>query len=107
MTNEELHAAMLAFIETQDGNYDTEWYASPRDFAEITLSDFAASIGITLDVPPFVRRKTEPEISRAEMLKRLMPEIVKAFDIEYARYTKEHFVCSGCGMPHCECDEYE
>ena len=91
MTNEELHAAMLAYIETQDGNYDTEWYASPRDFAEITLSDFAASIGIALEVPPFVRRKTEPEISRAEILKALMPELTKMFDVQLDRYMKEKY----------------
>ena len=91
MTNEELHAAMLAYIETQDGDYDTEWYASPRDFAEITLSDFAASIGITLEVPPFVRRKTEPEISRAEILKALMPELTKMFDVQLDRYMKEKY----------------
>jgi hypothetical protein len=89
MTHEELKAAMLAFIETQDGEYDTEWYASPRDFAEITLSDFAASIGIVLDVPPFVRRKTEPEVSRSELMQQLMPEITKMFDIEYSRRMKE------------------
>lgn len=82
MNNEELKAKMLEFIETQDGDYDDEWYASPRDFAAVILSDFAKHLGLVLDVPPYVPLKTKPEINRAELLKELMPQVSKLLDNE-------------------------
>lgn len=85
MTNEELRKKMLAFIETQDGDYDDEWYASPRDFAAVTLTDFAEYLGIELVVPDHIPRMKKPEVDRAEMMKALLPEIEKIFNIEYAK----------------------
>ena len=82
MDTEQLSKLMLEFIETQDGEYDDEWYASPRDFAAVVLSDFAKHMGFNLDVPPYVRRKTQPEINREQLLKELLPEISKVLDFE-------------------------
>ena len=48
MNNEELTQKMLEFIETQDGDYFDEWYASPREFASTILTDFAKYLGIGL-----------------------------------------------------------
>jgi hypothetical protein len=85
MTEEELKAKMLAFIETQDGDYDDEWYASPRDFAATILSDFSEYLGLELVVPEHVPQLKKPEIDRNEMFKALLPEISKLFDIEYKK----------------------
>jgi hypothetical protein len=85
MTEEELKAKMLAFIETQDGDYDDEWYASPRDFAATILSDFSEYLGLELVVPEHVPQLKKPEIDRNEMFKALLPEISKIFDIEYKK----------------------
>lgn len=82
MNEEELKTKMLEFIETQNGDYDEEWYASRRDFASVVLSDFAEHLGLTLDVPPYVRRKTQQEINRAELLKELLPHISKVLNFE-------------------------
>jgi hypothetical protein len=51
MTNKELVKNMLAFIETQNGDYFDEWYASPRDFAATILDDFAKYLGIEMIIP--------------------------------------------------------
>jgi hypothetical protein len=85
MTEEELKAKMLAFIETQDGDYNDEWYASPRDFAATILLDFSEYLGLELVVPEHVPQLKKPEIDRNEMFKALLPEISKLFDIEYKK----------------------
>jgi hypothetical protein len=89
MTEGELTAKMLAFIETRDGDYDDEWYASPRDFAATILSDFSEYLGLELVVPKHVPQLKKPEIDRHAMFKSLLPEISKLFDIEYQEYIKE------------------
>ena len=85
MNNEDLKEKMLAFIETRDGDYFDEWYASPRDFAATVLSDFAEHLGIELVVPEYVPRKTRPQVDREALLKALMPGIRDLFDIEYKK----------------------
>jgi len=86
MIEEELKAKMLAFIDTQDGDYNDEWYASPRDFAATILSDFSDYIGLELVVPEHVPQLKKPEIDRNAMLQSLMPEIQKLFNIEFKKY---------------------
>lgn len=86
MTEEELKTKMLAFIDTQDGDYNDEWYASPRDFAATILSDFSDYIGLELVVPEHVPQLKKPEIDRNAMLQSLMPEIQKLFNIEFKKY---------------------
>ena len=85
MTNDDLKDKMLAFIETRDGDYFDEWYASPRDFAATILSDFADYLGIEMVVPEYIPRKTKPEIDREELLKSLLPGIYELFNIEYKK----------------------
>jgi hypothetical protein len=89
MTNDELKAKMLAFIETRDGDYNDEWYASPRDFAATILSDFSDYIGLELVVPEHVPQLKKPEIDRNAMLQSLMPEIQKLFNIEFKKYEEK------------------
>jgi hypothetical protein len=85
MSNDELTEKMLAFIETRDGDYADEWYASPRDFAATILTDFAEYLGLELVVPEYVPQLKKPEIDRNAMFKALLPEISKLFDIEYKK----------------------
>ena len=85
MSNEELIEKMLAFIETRDGDYFDEWYATQRDFAASILSDFAEHLGIELVVPEHVPQKKRPEIDREQLLKALMPGIKEMFNIEYKK----------------------
>lgn len=85
MTDDELRDKMLAFIETRDGDYFDEWYASPRDFAATIMLDFAAYLGLELVVPEYVPRKTKPEVDRHELMKALMPGIRELFDLEYKK----------------------
>jgi hypothetical protein len=89
MTEEELKAKMLAFIDTQDGDYADEWYASPRDFAATILTDFSEYLGLELVVPEHVPQLKKPAIDRNEMFKALMPEISKLFDIKYKEYEEK------------------
>jgi hypothetical protein len=89
MTEEELKAKMLAFIDTQDGDYNDEWYASPRDFAATILSDFSGYIGLELVVPEHVPQLKKPEIDRNAMLQSLMPEIQKLFNVEFKKYEEK------------------
>jgi hypothetical protein len=89
MTEEELTAKMLAFIETQDGDHDDEWYASPRDFAATILSDFSEYLGLELVVPEHVPQLKKPEIDRNAMLQSLMPEIQRLFNIEFKKYEEK------------------
>lgn len=89
MTEEELKSKMLAFIDTQDGDYADEWYASPRDFAATILTDFSEYLGLELVVPEHVPQLKKPEIDRNEMFKALMPEISKLFDIKYKEYEEK------------------
>ena len=83
MTKEKLQEKMLEYIETQDGEYDDEWYASQRDFAATILSDFAEYLGVELVVPEYVPKKTRPQVDRDALLKSLLPDICKMFDIKY------------------------
>lgn len=87
MPHEELLEQMLAFVDTCDGDYCDEWYATPRDFAAQVLADFAKFLGEELVVPEYVPRKTKPEVDRevdrAEMLRQLLPEIERLFDLKY------------------------
>ena len=85
MTNNDLKEKMLAFIETRDGDYFDEWYASPRDFAATVLSDFAEHLGIELVVPEYIPRKTKPQVDREALLKALLPGIYNLFDIEFKK----------------------
>lgn len=89
MTEEELTAKMLAFIETQDGDHDDEWYASPRDFAATILSDFSEYLDLELVVPEHVPQLKKPEIDRNAMLQSLMPEIQRLFNIEFKKYEEK------------------
>ena len=85
MNSDELRDKMLAFIETRDGDYCDEWYASPRDFAATILSDFSEYLGIELIVPEYIPRKTRVQVDREALLKALMPGIRDLFDIEYKK----------------------
>jgi hypothetical protein len=87
MTNEELCDKMLAFIETQDGSYDDEWYASPRDFAAIILTDFAEYLALEMVVPAYIPRVEKAVIDRNEFFKAIMPDITRLFNIEYKKQT--------------------
>ena len=87
MTDEELQAKMLAFIETQDGDYFDEWYASPRDFAATILSDFAEHLGLEMVIPEYVPQLKKPEIDRNAMLQSLLPEIQRLFNVAYKERT--------------------
>ena len=89
MTEEELKAKMLAFIDTQDGDYNDEWYASPRDFAATILSDFSEYLGLELVVPEHVPQLKKPEIDRNAILQSLMPEIQKLFNVEFKKYEEK------------------
>ena len=89
MTNDDLRDKMLAFIETGDGDYFDEWYASPRDFAATILSDFAEHLGIELIVPAYISRKTKSQVDREALLKALMPGILDLFDIEYKKLNEQ------------------
>jgi hypothetical protein len=90
MAHDELAEKMLAFIETRDGDYFDERYASPRDFAATILSDFAEYLGIELVVPDYVPQLNKPEIDRNELFKAMMPELTKLFNIEFQKYNKEN-----------------
>jgi hypothetical protein len=87
MTNEELRDKMLAFIETQDGSYDDEWYASPRDFAATILTDFAEYLGVEMVVPEYIPQLKKAVVDRNELLKALMPGILELFELEYTKRT--------------------
>jgi hypothetical protein len=89
MTNAELRDKMLAFIETQDGSYDDEWYASPRDFAATILTDFAKYLGVEMVVPEYIPQIKKAVIDRNELFKALMPEITRLFDVEYTKRTED------------------
>ena len=91
MTNEEMMQKMLEFIETQDGDYFDEWYASPREFASTILTDFAKYLGMYLVVPEFVPKLKKPEVDRHELLKKLQPEIAKIFEIEYKKMMEKQY----------------
>jgi hypothetical protein len=90
MDGEELMRKMLEFIETQDGDYFDEWYASPREFASTILTDFAKYLGMYLVVPEFVPKLKKPEVDRHELLKKLQPEITKIFEIEYKKMMEKN-----------------
>jgi hypothetical protein len=88
MTNEELRDKMLAYIETQDGSYDDEWYASTRDFAEMILTDFAEYLGVEIVVPEYIPQVKKAVIDRNELLKALLPGIQELFELEYTKRTE-------------------
>lgn len=83
MTKEELAQKMLEFIETKDGDYFDEWYATPRDFAAGILCDFAEHIGVELVVPQHIPRKDKPTVDRDALLRSLLPDIENLFEIKY------------------------
>ena len=87
MTTLELHDKMLAFIDTQDGDYADEWYASPRDFAATILTDFAEYLGVEIVVPEYIPQVKKAVIDRKELLSALLPGIRELFDIEYKKRT--------------------
>jgi hypothetical protein len=87
MTPEELCDKMLAFIETQDGSYDAEWYASPRDFAATILTDFAEYLALEMVVPAYIPKLKKAVIDRNELFKAMLPEITRLFDVEYTKRT--------------------
>jgi hypothetical protein len=89
MNEEELKAKMLAFIDTQDGDYNDEWYASPRDFAATILSDFSEYLGLELVVPEHVPQLKKPEIDRNAILQSLLPEVQKLFNVEFKKYEEK------------------
>jgi hypothetical protein len=89
MTEEELKAKMLAFIDTQDGDYNDEWYATPRDFAATILSDFSEYLGLELVVPEHVPQLKKPEIDRNAILQSLLPEVQKLFIVEFKKYEEK------------------
>jgi hypothetical protein len=92
MTNKELISKMLAFIETQDGSHDTEWYASPRDFAATILDDFAQHLGLEMVIPDYVPQLKNAEIDRQAMFNSIMPEVLKLFNMAHVKYLKEQDV---------------
>jgi hypothetical protein len=81
-----LQAKMLEFIETQDGNYCDEWYASPRDFAATILIDFAQYLGLELVVQEHIPQLKKPD-DRNAMLQSWMPEIQRLFNAAYKERT--------------------
>lgn len=85
----DLEEKMLAFIATQDGESLDEWYATPHDFASTILTDFAEYIGLELVVPEYIPQLKKPQIDRNAMLKELMPDILKLFDMSHEKYMKE------------------
>jgi len=87
MTKEELRDKMLAFVETQDGSYADEWYASPRDFAATILTDFAEYLGVEMVVPEYIPQVKRAVIDRNELFKTMLPEITRLFDVEYTKRT--------------------
>jgi hypothetical protein len=89
MTEEELKAKMLAFIDTRDGEYCDEWYATRRDFAATILEDFSEYIGLELVVPEHVPQLKKPEIDRNAILQSLLPEVQKLFNIEFKKYEEK------------------
>jgi hypothetical protein len=89
MNEEELKAKMLAFIDTQDGDYNDEWYASPRDFAATILSDFSEYLGLELVVPEHVPQLKKPEIDRNAIFQSLLPEVQKLFNVEFKKYEEK------------------
>jgi hypothetical protein len=89
MNEEELKAKMLAFIDTQDGDYNDEWYASPRDFAATILSDFSEYLGLELVVPEHVPQLKRPEIDRNAIFQSLLPEVQKLFNVEFKKYEEK------------------
>jgi hypothetical protein len=89
MTEEELKTKMLAFIDTQDGDYNDEWYASPRDFAATILSDFSEYLGLELVMPEHVPQLKKPEIDRNAIFQSLLPEVQKLFNIEFKKYEEK------------------
>lgn len=89
MTNKELVKKMLAFIETQNGDYFDEWYASPRDFAATILDDFATYLGLEMVIPEYVPQQKKAEIDRQALFNSVMPEVLELFNMAHVKYLKE------------------
>jgi len=77
---------MLAFIETQDGEYADEWYETDRDIAACVLCALADHLGIEFEVPEYVPKPTEMKVSRQEILEALKPGLKTLFGMEYKKY---------------------
>jgi hypothetical protein len=83
MTEEELLAKMLSFIELHEGMDCDEWYATPREFAATVLTEFAAFLGENLVVPAYVPQVKKNVIDRAALLRELLPGINKLFNLQF------------------------
>ena len=90
MTNEELRDLMLAYIETQEGSYDDEWFASPRTMAALILTEFAEYLALEMVVPEYIPQVKKEVIDRNELFKAIMPDITRLFDIEYSKRMQEN-----------------
>jgi hypothetical protein len=82
MTEEELKTKMLEFIDKQDHTYDEEWWCTPRTLYAGIMKEFGVHVGIDLAVP-HQDRTPPPDVDRNAMLKELLPEIQKAFNVAY------------------------
>ena len=100
MTEEELKAKMLEFIDKQDHMYDEEWWCTPRTLYAGIMKEFGIHVGIDLAVP-HQDRTPPPDVDRNAMLKELLPEIEKMFNVEYKAHEFPH------GIPFVTQDELE
>jgi len=82
MTEEELQANMLEFIDKQDHTYNEEWWCTPRQLYAGIMKEFCLHVGIDLAVPR-QDRTPPPDVDRNALLKELLPEIQKAFNVAY------------------------
>jgi len=82
MTEEELKTKMLDFVDKQDHTYNEEWWCTPRQLYAGIMKDFAIHVGIDFAVP-HQDRTPPPDVNRAAMLRELLPEIQKMFNLTY------------------------
>lgn len=88
MTKEELKAKMLAFVDKQNHDYSEEWWCTPRELYEGVMQEFAAHVGIDFAVP-HKDQTSPPDVNRAALLRELLPEIEKTFNLTYAKYKEQ------------------
>ena len=88
MNEEELKVKMLAFVDKQDHTYDEEWWCTQRQLYAGVMKEFAAHVGIDFAVP-HQDRTALPDVNRNAMLKELIPEILKMFNIAHEKYLTE------------------
>jgi len=82
MTEEELKAKMLAFVDKQDHYCCEEWWCTPRELYEGVMQEFAIHVGIDFAVP-HQDRTPPPDVNRAALFNKMLPEIEKAFNLTY------------------------